>query len=29
MVPDSAWDDILRLNDPNGIYAYCLNCQAQ
>jgi protease-4 len=29
MVPGSAWDDILRLNDPNGIYAYCLNCQAQ
>jgi protease-4 len=21
------WDDLLRLSDPNGIYAYCLNCQ--
>jgi protease-4 len=22
------WGDIMRLNDPNGVYAYCLDCQA-
>jgi protease-4 len=29
LVSGSLWDDVLRLNDPNGIYAYCLNCRAQ
>ncbi|MCK7510319.1 MAG: hypothetical protein MZV70_43905 [Desulfobacterales bacterium] len=27
LVSDSLWDDIIRLDDPKGIYAYCLNCQ--
>ena len=27
LVPASPWVDILKLNDSNGIYAYCLNCQ--
>jgi protease-4 len=27
LVSDPLWDDFLRLTDPNGIYAYCLNCQ--
>jgi protease-4 len=26
-VPASPWVDILKLDDSNGIYAYCLNCQ--
>jgi protease-4 len=29
LVSGPLWDDVLRLNDPNGIYAYCLNCRAQ
>jgi protease-4 len=27
LVSDPLLDDLLRLTDPNGIYAYCLNCQ--
>jgi protease-4 len=27
LVSDPLLDDLLRLTEPNGIYAYCLNCQ--
>lgn len=27
LVSDPLWEDVLRLDDPAGIYAYCLNCQ--
>jgi protease-4 len=26
-VSESLADDIMKLNDPNGIYAYCVNCR--
>lgn len=26
-VSDSIWEDIMRLKDSKGVYAYCLNCQ--
>jgi protease IV len=29
LVSDSPWEDIMKLNDPGGVYAYCLSCQAQ
>lgn len=28
LVSESFWDDIMKFNDPRGIYAYCMNCQA-
>jgi protease-4 len=28
LVSESFWDDIMKFNDPKGIYAYCINCQA-
>ncbi len=27
LVSNPLWNDIMRLDDPRGIYAYCLNCQ--
>jgi len=28
LVSESFWDDVMKFNDPKGIYAYCMNCQA-
>jgi len=28
LVSESFWVDFINFNDPKGIYAYCLNCQA-
>ena len=28
VLADSAFDDLLKLNDPKGLYAFCLNCGA-
>lgn len=28
LVSESFWNDIMKFNDPRGIYAYCMNCQA-
>jgi protease-4 len=28
LVSESFWDDFINFNDPKGIYAYCMNCQA-
>jgi hypothetical protein len=28
VLADTAFDDLLKLNDPKGLYAFCLNCGA-
>lgn len=28
VLADASWDELVQLNDPKGLYAYCLNCSA-